>query len=183
MVSDFRKKKLLHVFTSFFDRNGSGSIDKKDFELAVDNISKLRGWSAGDAKYKEIQSSLMKIWDTLQGRADADKDGEISVDEWIAMWEEFAKNPSAPLEWQSLYCKFIFNLEDASGDGAIDGEEFSSVYASFGLNKDDALAAFRKMSKGKANVSWAEFQDLWKEYFTTEDVNAAGNYIFGKSSF
>ncbi|XP_022116055.1 sarcoplasmic calcium-binding proteins I, III, and IV [Pieris rapae] len=183
MVSDFRKKKLLHVFTSFFDRNGSGSIDKKDFELAVENISKLRGWAPGDAKYKETQSSLMKIWDALQGRADSDKDGEISVDEWVSMWDEYAKNPSGSFEWQNLYCKFIFNLEDASGDGAIDGEEFSSVYASFGLSKDDALAAFRKMSQGKANVSWSEFQDLWKAYFTSEDPNAAGNFIFGKTSF
>ncbi|XP_046969671.1 calexcitin-2-like [Vanessa cardui] len=183
MVSDFRKKKLLHVFNSFFDRNASGSIDKKDFDLAIENITKLRGWPAGDAKYKEVQTALLKIWEGLQGRADADNDGQVSTDEWISMWDEYAKNPASPLEWQNLYCKFIFQLEDASGDGAIDGEEFSSVYASFGLNKDDALAAFRSMSKGKANVSWTEFQDLWKEYFTTEDPNAPGNFIFGKSSF
>ncbi|VVC89766.1 calexcitin-2-like [Leptidea sinapis] len=183
MVSDFRKKKLLHVFTSFFDRNGSGSIDKKDFELAIENISKLRGWSSGDAKYVETQSALLKIWEALQSRADSDKDGEISVDEWISMWDEFAKNPSAPLEWQNLYSKFIFNLEDASGDGVIDGEEFSSVYESFGLSKSDALVAFKKMSKGKGQVSWSEFQELWKEYFTTEDVAAPGNFIFGKTSF
>ncbi|XP_034834414.1 sarcoplasmic calcium-binding proteins II, V, VI, and VII-like [Maniola hyperantus] len=183
MVSDFRKKKLLHVFNSFFDRNASGSIDKSDFDLATENISKMRGWSAGDAKYKEVQSTLLKIWEGLQSRADVDKDGQISEDEWIAMWEEYAKNPASPFEWQTLYCKFIFQLEDASGDGSIDGEEFSSVYASFGLSKDDALAAFRNMSKGKANVSWSEFQELWKEYFTTEDPNAPGNFIFGKTKF
>lgn len=183
MVSDFRKKKLLHVFTSFFDRDGSGSIDKSDFELAIDNIAKLRGWPVGEAKYKEVQTTLLQIWDGLQGRADADKDGQVSVDEWISMWDDYAKNPGSPLEWQSQYCKFIFQLEDASGDGAIDGEEFSSVYSSFGLNKDDALTAFKNMSKGKANVSWAEFQELWKEYFISEDPKAPGNFIFGKSSF
>ncbi|XP_061718697.1 calexcitin-2-like [Cydia pomonella] len=183
MVSDFRKKKLLHVFNAFFDTNGSGNIDKKDFELAIEKISTLRGWKAGDAKYKETQETLLKIWDGLQSRADADKDGQVSFDEWVTMWDDFAKNPASPLEWQNLYAKFIFQLEDASNDGSIDSEEFSSVYVSFGLNKAESVEAFKKMSKGKANVSWDEFQGLWKEYFASEDQNAAGNFIFGKTSF
>lgn len=183
MVSDFRKKKLLHVFNAFFDTNGSGNIDKKDFELAAEKISQNRGWKAGDAKFKETQDALLKIWEGLQSRADADNDGEVSFNEWVAMWDEFAKNPSAALEWQNLYCKFIFELEDASNDGAIDSDEFSSVYISFGLDKTESVESFKKMAKGKPSVSWGEFQVLWKEYFASEDQNAAGNYIFGKTSF
>ncbi|XP_013193755.1 calexcitin-2-like [Amyelois transitella] len=183
MVSDFRKKKLQHVFTTFFDTNKSGNIDKKDFELAIDNIAKLRKFTSGDAKYNEVKTTLLKIWDGLQSRADADKDGEVSFDEWVSMWDDYAKNPTAALDWQKDYCKFIFQLEDASNDGSIDSEEFSSVYASFGLNKSDAVAAFQKMSKGKSSVSFAEFQELWKEYFTSEDASAPGNFIFGKTSF
>lgn len=182
MVSDFRKKKLLHVFNSFFDTNGSGTIDKKDFDLAIERISKLRGWTASDAQYKVLEETLNIVWNGLQG-ADSDKDGSVSQDEWISMWDDYAKNPSAASDWQNLYCKFIFQLEDASHDGSIDSEEFSSVYASFGLNKAEATTAFQKMSKGKASVSWDEFQQLWKEYFTTEDASAAGNYIFGKISY
>lgn len=183
MVSDFRKKKLLHVFTTFFDTNKSGNIDKQDFDMAIENITRLRGWKAGDAKYNEVKTTLLKIWDGLQGRADANKDGEVSFDEWVSMWDEYAKSPNAALDWQKDYCKFMFSLEDASNDGSIDSDEFSSVYASFGLNKGDATAAFQKMSKGKANVTWAEFQELWKEYFTAEDAAAAGNFIFGKTTF
>lgn len=183
MVSDFRKKKLLHVFHTFFDTNKSGSIDKNDFDLAIEKVANLRGASSGDAKFKEIQESMLKIWEGLQKRGDADNDGQVSVDEWISMCDEYAKNPKAPVEWQSLYMKFIFQLEDASSDGSIDSSEFASVYVSFGLNKDEAVAAFQKMSNGKPSVSWNEFQDLWREYFTTEDPNAPGNFIFGKTSF
>lgn len=183
MVSDFRKKKLLHLFNKFFDRDGSGSVDKKDFEQAAENISKLRGWKQGDAKYKETLDALLKVWDGLQNVADANKDGEVTADEWVTMWEAYAKNPSSAYDWQNQYCKFIFQLEDASNDGAIDSEEFSTVYASFGLNKEEAVTAFQKMAKGKANVSWPEFQELWKEYFVTEEPNAPGNFIFGRSSF
>ncbi|XP_004926654.1 calexcitin-2 [Bombyx mori] len=179
MVSDFRKKKLLHVFTAFFDTNGSGTIDKKDFELAIERISKSRGWSAGDAQYKEVQDTLLKVWDGLSS-ADTDNDGQVSKEEWISLWEKFSSSPS---DWQNLYCKFIFQLEDASNDGSIDSEEFSSVYASFGLDKAEAASAFQKLSKGKSSVSFAEFQELFKEYFASEDVNAPGNFVFGKTSF
>lgn len=179
MVSDFRKKKLVHVFTTFFDTNKSGTIDKKDFDIAVETISKLPGWKAGEPAYKMLVETLQKVWEGLQG-ADSDKDGEVSVEEWISAWDNFAKSPA---EWQNLYAKFIFQLEDSSNDGSIDSEEFSSVYASFGLDKSEAVAAFQKLSGGKTSVSWDEFQGLFKEYFSSEDVNAPGNFIFGKSSF
>ncbi|KAJ8715328.1 hypothetical protein PYW08_005309 [Mythimna loreyi] len=181
MVSDFRKKKLLYVFKSFFDTDGSGNIEKDDFTAAIERITKNRGWSAGDEKYKFIEETLLKIWSGIQEVADDNKDGQVSQDEWIAMWDKFSNNEV--FEWQNLYCKFAFTLEDASDDGSIDAEEFSSVYASFGLDKDEAVQAFQKMAQGKSEVTWAEFQELWKEYFSSEDVAAPGNYIFGKTSY
>ncbi|CAG9788967.1 unnamed protein product [Diatraea saccharalis] len=183
MVSDFRKKKLVHVFTAFFDTNKSGSIDKKDFVLAIEKTAKLRGWKEGDVTYKLLQETLMAVWEGIQSSADADKDGQVTLDEWISMWDNFSKNPAKAADWQRLYAKCIFQLEDSSNDGAIDSEEFSSVYASLGLDKVEATAAFGKMAQGKDKVNWEEFEKLWNEYFASEDVNAPGNFIFGKTSY
>lgn len=179
MVSDFRKKKLLHVFNAFFDSDKSGTVNKKDFEETVQNLTKLRGYKPGDAKYKEVEDIVMKIWEGLQSKADANNDGEVSKEEWIEMWDQYAQNPANAADWQSLYCKFIFQLEDASNDGAIDEEEFSSVYSSFGLDKQESIEAFHRMAKGKKEVNFEEFQELWKEYFVSEDQDAPGNFIFG----
>ncbi|XP_045537286.1 calexcitin-2-like [Papilio machaon] len=182
MVSEFRKKKLLFLHR-FFDKDASGAVEKKDFEQAAVNISNSRGWKQGDAKYKETFDTLLKVWSDLESVADADKDGAVTVDEWIAMWDAFAQNPSSAHAWQSQYCKFIFQLQDATSDGAIDSEEFSSVCVSFGGSKDQAVTAFQKMSKGKSTISWAEFQELWREFFAAEDPSAPGNFIFGTSTF
>lgn len=183
MVSDFRKKKLLHVFNTLFDSNQSGSIDKNDLEGIANNIAKVRGFESGDAKLKEIQESLQTIWDLLQKRGDADNDAVISADEWIEMCDEYANNPDAPSQWQNACMKFIFDVEDSSRDGSIDAGEFSTIYASFGLNKEEAVKAFNKLSNGKSNITWGEFQELWKEYFTSDDPNARGTFIFGKIKF
>lgn len=182
-MSEFRKMKYLYLFHAFFDTNSSGSIDKEDFKVATQNIAKLRGWTPDDAKYKETEKVLKDIWEALEKVADSNKDGQISIVEWLAMWEEYSKNPEAPFEWQDLYCKFIFQLEDASGDGVIDSEEFSTVHECFGLLKEDSEAAFKFMTKGKKSITWEEFQVLCKEYFTSENPMDAGNFIFGAATY
>lgn len=183
MVSDFRKKKILHVFNTLFDSNKSGSIDKNDLEGIANKIAKVRGFKPGDTKFKEIQETLQTIWNLLQQHGDADNDGEVSAKEFIEICDDYAKNPNAPQQWQNACMKFIFDIEDASKDGSIDADEFSTIYTSFGLDKVEAVQAFNKLSKGKSSVTWNEFQELWKEYFTSEDPNAAGNFIFGKINF
>lgn len=42
---------------------------------------------------------------------------------------------------------FMFDLEDASNDGTIDADEFSTVYSSYGVDKNECQVAFKKMSK------------------------------------
>lgn len=182
-ISDFRKKKLLYVFNVFFDVNQSGEIDTKDFELAIEKICTLRGWPAGHPKNAETYDIMLKIWEGLRSKADKDNDGQVSVDEWCNMWDAYAKNTSAALDWQQRYMEFMFDLEDASTDGTIDAQEFASVCASYGPDKNECELAFKKMSKGAVEVDREEFAKLWKEYFASEDPNAPGNFIFGKTSF
>lgn len=42
---------------------------------------------------------------------------------------------------------FMFDLEDASNDGAIDASEFAIVCSSYGLDKVECEEAFNKMSQ------------------------------------
>lgn len=44
---------------------------------------------------------------------------------------------------------FMFDLEDASDDGAIDAAEFAIVCSSYGLDTAECEEAFRKMSQVK----------------------------------
>lgn len=68
------------------------------------------------------------------------------MDEWSQMWDDYAKDPNNPLDWQTQYLKFMFDLEDASGDGSIDVDEFISVCSCYGLQIDECKEAFQKMS-------------------------------------
>ncbi|KAL6265625.1 calexcitin-2 [Pogonomyrmex barbatus] len=181
-LSEFRKKKLLFVFNAFFDVNQSGTIDVKDFDLAVQRICNSRHWKPDDATSQHIKNTLTKVWEGLQQRADADQDGQISRDEWYSMWEDYAKDPAHALEWQQTYMNFMFDLEDSSGDGSIDETEFSKVCSSHGVEEAEAREAFKKLGVGQ-EVTREKFADLWKQYFCSDDPNVPGNFIFGKTSF
>ncbi|XP_023951245.1 calexcitin-2-like [Bicyclus anynana] len=181
MVSDFKRKKLMFLFKIFFDSDGNGSITKKDFELSIERLAKAKGWEPGDEKYKIAEKTMLEIWEGMLYKADVNKDGEISADEWVALWEESSKD--SPFDWQAYYAKSIFHLQDSSNDGAIDKEEFVSVHGSFGLPKDQTSEAFDKLACGKDKVSWEDFQQRWEEFFTSENADAPGNYIFGNLTF
>lgn len=108
---------------------------------------------------------------------------QVSVDEWCNMWDAYAKDPSSVMDWQNAYMNFMFDLEDASHDGGIDVTEFTLVCSSYGLDKKECEEAFGKMAQGQSDVTRDQFAALWKEYFSAEDADAPGNFIFGKTTF
>lgn len=183
MISDFRKKKLLHVFKTFFDANGSGEVDREDVDYTIDALSKVRGWPIGSAKRKEFESYMNTIWEDLERHGDQDSDGKVSPEEWVAMWDDYAKkcsccSHSSVPQWQSTFCKMTFWLQDNAGDGVIDADEYSSTYAIYGLDKQKSTEAFNKMSQGKKTLNFDEYQKLFNEYFIAEDPAAPGNFVF-----
>lgn len=181
-ISEFRKKKLLFVFNTFFDVNQSGGIDANDVELAVEKICESRGWAPGHERYTRVKETLLKVWDGLKSGADENQDGQISREEWYSLWEDYGKNPAQPLEWQQTYMNFMFDLEDSSGDGSIDENEFSLVCSSHGVPEAESREAFKKLQVGD-EVDRAKFIELWKVFFSSDEPSAPGNFIFGKTSF
>lgn len=183
-ISEFRQKKLLYVFHVFFDVDRSGTIEQNDFELALEKIGRMRGYSKTDQKYLDTQKTLLTIWEGLKATADKDGDGQISTQEWLNVWEEFSAAPDKPLDWQTQYQNFIFDLQDTSGDGTIDEGEFVSVCSGYGISDADGKESFDKFSdNNKVEVNRTEFANLWKQFFTSDDPNVRGNFIFGKTKF
>lgn len=166
----------------FLDFNQSGAIDRKDLDLAIQRINENRGWSADNPKAQSIRDTLLKMWDNLRQGADTDQDGQVSREEWFQLWEEYAKNPSNPSEWQEAYMSVTFQLFDASGDKSIDENEFCNVCRYHGIAEAEAREAFKKLGVGQ-EITWDKFTNLWKQYFSSDEPTAAGNFIFGKTSF
>uniref|UniRef100_A0A0B6ZDA5 EF-hand domain-containing protein n=1 Tax=Arion vulgaris TaxID=1028688 RepID=A0A0B6ZDA5_9EUPU len=182
-LTEFQRRKIINLFENFYDTNKDGTIEKADFEETLKKIATLHHWSPSDDSFKREEDRIQKIWAGLQSRAD--KDGKISKEEWALMWEECVKDiklGKAFPEWQQEYMEFMFFANDTSDDGFIDRDEYSAIYKLFGFSVDEINFCFDKISEGLPDqkLSKADFENLWREYFTAEDENAKGNYLFGK---
>jgi len=184
-LTEFQKKKIINLFENLYDTNKDGVIEKCDFDECLDKIKSLHHWNTNDASYKSAQDTLEKIWAGLRERADVNKDGKITKEEWTKMWENCIKDVVAGKgfpQWQEAYMEFMFYANDTSGDNLIDRGEYSAVYKLLGFSDDDVNACFDKISAGCKDemIDKAAFQALWQEYFTAEDENAKGNFLFGR---
>ncbi|BFZ14118.1 hypothetical protein BsWGS_17157 [Bradybaena similaris] len=183
-LTEFQQKKILNLYENLYDTNKDGIIEKCDFDEAVEKISTLHHWKQNDAAFQKAQETVSKIWEGLRARADRNKDGKITKEEWTKMWEEcirdVAEGKSFP-PWQQDYMEFMFYANDTSGDGYIDRDEYTAIYQLFGFSNDDVNVCFDKISEGLPDkkLSKEDFEALWREYFVAEDVNAKGNYLFG----
>lgn len=206
-LSDFQKRKILHEFNTFYDKNKDGSIEWKDFEIARQHICKLSGWKEGTPKYKRCQELFREIWSNLQVEGDSDTDGSISQEEWINMWtniyrakllyeREKVKQKSEEGDekkdedgyipaWFNKYIEYKFNLYDRAGDGVIDAEEFEYTLSDgFNMPAKDCRNAFMMFSEaGQKKVDLPYFRELALQYYLSNDPVALGNFINGRLSY
>lgn len=184
-LTDFQKKKILRVFRLLYDTNKDGVIKKEDFGLAIDKICKILHWIKGGDEYSKAEETLTLIWEGLKKYADQNQDDKVSEEEWLKMWTDCVQDIKSKKEfpeWQQKFIDFMFKVNDTSGDNEIDEEEYTTVYQAYGINKDNCITAFKKISGGK-NITRAEFEELWMEYFVSNDTSAKGNYLFGVPDF
>lgn len=182
-LSEFQKNKILRVFNTFYDCNHDGVIEWDDFELAIKKICDLHSWPTDGKKHNEARATLKLIWDGLRKYADENEDEQVTKEEWLKMWAECVKSvekgESLP-EWLTKYMNFMFDVNDTSGDNIIDKHEYSTVYMSYGISKEDCNVAFDTLSEGgKTMVTREIFARLWTEYFVSNDRGAKGNHLFG----
>lgn len=177
-MSDFRKKKVLYVFSTFFDVDNSGGIDDKEFSAAAERLCRVHGWSLKEGKGADVLKRLLAIWEELR-QGDVDGDNEVDKDEWCALWKD-----GSTQGWQGKYKDLIFDLHDTSGDGSVGEDEFVAVNAMGDISASDCKLAFNKMTNnGSLDLTRDAYTKLFNEYFSSDDVNAPGNFIFGRLSF
>jgi len=186
-VDPFVRQKWERMFYTFFDTNKNKVIDWNDFELVFEKVKKIRGEESRE--YKIVHETMGMVWRGLLQAAkgiditaDVEPNVEITLDEWVKLWEKY--NPNHMHIWQWEYLKFMFLLIDTSGDKFIDKSEYTQVMAMYGVEKKSAESAFEKLAvdgNGKKidKIDYGRFVQLWHEYFMSPDKKKAGSFLFG----
>lgn len=179
MLSDLQRHKLPRLFAAY-DADGNGEVEQRDFERLLHQFAAFRNWAPGSQPYQDLESSLRSRWDHMREFADADRDGSVSLSEWLAYMDTVLDDyRTFETELEGM-ADTVFNVFDVDDDEALSTEELRALYRGLGLGPDTAKAMYERLEMGPGTrMTWNRFLDLFEDFLTSPDPGAPGNWLFG----
>lgn len=179
MLTDLQRRKLIKFF-SLYDSDYTGVLVKKDFELMFQKLSTLRNWSRRSPRYILLEDKLMNKWKKLRQKADTHQNKEVSIDEWLAYYEEMLATPQARDEEIAGLMELIFEVFDADEDGKINQQEWGQLLAVFNQSPVYAPLVFPLLDADQDGwLSKAEMLKLFQDFCFGDDPDSSANQMFG----
>jgi Ca2+-binding EF-hand superfamily protein len=175
MVTELQRRKYEKAFDRF-DADDDGIIDETDI-LAMaqlwcstfDVAPRSEGW-------KKINSLANKMWRDLQGTVDADGNKTVAKEEWDAAMgdPDFVETVALP------FALAAFDLADKDGSGQLTVDEMIAAQSKAGMSEEESREVFDKLdTDGDGYVTRDEYAQAVREFYLSDDPNAAGNLMAG----
>jgi Ca2+-binding EF-hand superfamily protein len=177
-LTELQKRKLTRFF-EIYDQNHDGVIERADYILLADNVSKAKGFPLDSPLSARIRECMLRVWSNLETIADKNRDGSVTLDEFLAYRATLHQDE---VKYNDLVTAglTLFDVMDDNQDGKIELTEFKQFYSFFQLG--DALAAevFAKLDVEQAGyLTREQLQTYSRQFNLGDDPDAIGNQLFG----
>src|SRR3954470_359679 len=112
MLTELQQRKLAHTF-KLWDANRDGVVEQIDYELLIERVAAVRGWAPGSAAYQGLQQMYLGSWEAIRAYADTNRDNRITLDEWMACFGDWLRDPAAFRQMITPMSEQVFGLLDA----------------------------------------------------------------------
>ena len=181
MLSDALRDRLITVL-GIWDADDDGAIEESDYAIAAGRIASLSGLEPGSEEYEELHRQLVNGGWQLLRQFDTDGDGRVSIEEALAGFDGLHDDAQRYHEVIVEPSYSVFDLIDTDHDGRITADEHRAYLLALTVDEAIADVAFEHLDlDGDGYVSRDEFVQLMAEFFTSEDPDVAGGWMFGKS--
>lgn len=179
MLTDLQKRKLTKLF-SMYDSDYTGVLCKKDFELIVKKISNLCNWSKRSPRYIVLEEKLMQRWQGLEQKADTHQNDEISIDEWLAYYNEVLVDAKACPEMIAELIELIFDAFDRDADGQISQTEWGQMLGIFNESPVYAPIIFPTLDQDHDGyLTKSEIRESFINFCYSDNPDERANQMFG----
>ncbi|HKW03355.1 MAG TPA: EF-hand domain-containing protein [Vicinamibacterales bacterium] len=179
MLSDLQRRKLATLF-KLHDLDHDGILTRTDFEQYADRLAGARGFRSGTAEHSTLLASFITMWDGLGSKADTNRDKQVTLDEWLAYYDTLVHQPAMYEQVGAPIAKSVFGLLDANGDGVVTPDDYALLFGAGSADPQQAAAAFKRIDiDADGRVTPAELSRLLGEFFTSQNPEAPGNWLFG----
>ena len=177
-LTELQKRKLTRFFT-VYDQNRDGVIERSDYILLANNVSKAKGFALDSPLSARLRECMLRVWSNLENIADKNEDGEVTLDEFLAYRDQLQQNE---LKFNDLVSAglTLFDVMDDDHDGRINLREFKLFYSFFQLDESLAAEVFAHLDVEKTGyLTREQLRTYSREFNLGEDPEAIGNKLFG----
>ena len=168
------KKELRKAF-DYVDKDGSGDIDKAEFEAAI----KAHGAMAQETR-KQFSNLLAQqpgppTWEEVLEVLDKDGSGTVSWGEIEGFIKQLEKEHGVKISKEDKkMIRDVFQMVDTDGSGDIDKAEFEAAMAAHGAMGQKNRKAFRLLAQSKQGPP------TWEEVLEVLDKDGSGTVSWGE---
>ena len=158
---------------SLFDADENGYLEEGDFSTMAGRVVSAAE-ASGDAAKQAMKAAFQRYWTTLERELDADSDGRVSLDEFVAC----VLSPDKFHETIAEFARALAALGDPDGDGLIERSEFVALMMAIGFERPNIHAlfdAFVPSAEDRVRVPvWASGI---MDYYSPDADDIAGDHL------
>jgi Ca2+-binding EF-hand superfamily protein len=175
MPSDVIEQKVTHLLR-LCDRNGDGTVELADYEQWIGRLAAIRAWEPGSDGYTRLEG----IFIATVGDMLAAYGGAIGPEQIPHLSTTLATMVATGTPVLQQWAEGFFHVIDADGDGVIGPSEYRELMASLAIDATVADESFAKIDlDGDGQLSLDEYVQLYVEFFTSDDPDAPGSWLWG----
>ncbi|GLZ76114.1 hypothetical protein Afil01_09210 [Actinorhabdospora filicis] len=174
MASEFQTRKLIRRF-GLLDTDHRGRVELADYLRIAERLRCSLELEDGHPGVLRLRKAYERLWGEVLGA-----DGELGLEAFIAAMDEGAVTDPAGFDkaaqevWERL-----FDLCDQNGDDEIGLPLVRLLLRAHGLVEPQIDVALGHIVPDGRALSRERFGVLCREFFTGDDREASGNWLFG----
>jgi Ca2+-binding EF-hand superfamily protein len=162
------------------DADKNGVLERVDYERLADRLIAANKMQATSPVATRIRGSYLEMWSRMEKLADANKDGKVTLTEFLASLGEIFADKSLYTQLVTQQSAAIVEMTDHDRDGKIQEADFVANLVAYGQKEDAARAAFKKLDRNSDGVlTNDELLAAVEEFCFSEDPAARGNWLLG----